>query len=665
MQKHSLSPEQESIVDQWLASGEPMLVEASAGSGKTRVLTESVRRIIEGSPKSRSKILCLTFTNKAAEEMQERLKDLDRVKERTFIGTTHAFALDIIKSRRHELGMNEMPTIVDKESDRKEIITDAILSNPLLSRHYLNPPPETIERFRTIAKYQTDLLNKCINFISIKKQKLIWLDSEADSPPEEGWTQGKISLYKDYNDILRNQNLIDYDDIILLAWKILSERPGVAHLYRRIYEYVMVDEAQDLSFAQYEFVRTLCGDSVRKIMMVGDANQAIHGYAGASSKFMEEEFVKDFGLNDTQKKKIQFNYRCSDAVIELANELAGIHQNPMESYYKGAVEFRAFNDEAAEANWILQKLHEIIGTEAEGYDGKLTLDKIAILGRNRYVFNNLIKKLGEDSEINGKFFLKKGTEILDPQSTTMKIFDLGTRIICNQKAYLYHNQLIDILDITSGTELSLGDCIKGLRGALSKSNLDYIPKEVFDCLIDCWQSIDKDINNFPNVLKKILEISQVIEEANEKDLIFNDVEEWQEAWGNYVRSVTANSKSVSDFRRFLAMGITKSQNQHGLTLATVHTVKGLEFYVVFLVGMGQGTFPDYRALRKGDVEEEKNNAYVAATRAKRELYISYPTFKSVSWGTQRQEKSEFFKSKNFVSPVSPLERDKSTILLIS
>lgn len=647
MPKQSLSPEQKSIVDQWLTSGEPMLVEASAGSGKTRVLTESVRRIIEGSPQSRSKILCLTFTNKAAEEMQERLKDLNKIKDRTFIGTTHAFALDIIKSRRHELGMDEMPTIVDKESDRKAIITEAILSNPFLSRHYLNPKPETFANSKTLAQYQTDLLNKCINFISGKKQKLVWLDSEAGSPPEENWTPGTISLYKDYNDLLRNQNLIDYDDIILLAWKILNERPAVANLYRRIYEYVMVDEAQDLSFAQYEFVKALCGDSLRKVMMVGDANQAIHRYAGASSKFMTEEFVKDFRLTESQKKKIQFNYRSSDAVIELANELAGIQQNPVESYYKGTVEFHSFNDEESEANWVLKKLHEIIGTEAEGYDGKLSLDKVAILGRNRFVFSSLIEKLEDDLELNDKFLLKKGTEILDPQSTTMKIFDLGTRVLCNQRAYLYHNQLIDILDIPKETELSLGDCIEGLKAALSKSRLDYIPKEVFDCLIESWQSVEKDINRFADVLNKIFEISRVIEEANEKDLLLNDIEEWQEAWGNYVRSVSANSKSISDFRRFLAMGITKAQNQHGLTLATVHTVKGLEYYVVFLIGMGQGTFPDYRAVRKGDVEEEKNNAYVAVTRAKRELYICYPMSKSVPWGKQMQAKSEFFRNKDF------------------
>jgi len=363
---------------------------------------------------------------------------------------------------------------------------------------------------------------------------------------------------------------------------------------------------------------------------------------------MKEEFVKDFSLTEQQTRKIQFNYRSSDAVIELANKLVGIEQSSVENYFDGNVEFASFSDEETEANWIVNKLHEINGVEAEEYDGKLMLNNIAILGRNRFVFNKLINKLEKDSKLNNKFFLKKGTEFLDPQSTTMKVFDLGTRILCNQKAYLYYNQLIDILDIARGTEFSLKDCIEGLKSALYESKLDYIPKEIFDYLIKGWQDIENNINKFPIVLKEMKAKSNSIKEENERSLILNDIEEWEEAWGNYVRSVASNTKSISDFRRFLAMGITKSKSNQELTLATVHTVKGLEFDVVFLIGMGQGTFPDYRAIRKGNVEEEKNNAYVAVTRAKRELYVTYPRSKSVPWGSQRQVKSEFFKNKDFL-----------------
>lgn len=657
MRKQNLSTEQQNIVEQWLASGEPMLVEASAGSGKTRVLTEAVRRIIEASPKNRSKILCLTFTNKAAEEMEDRLKNLNNINERTFIGTTHAFALDVLKSRRHELGINEMPTIIDKESDSKEILTEAILANPNLTKHYLNPPADTIEKFKSLERYQADLLNKWIYFIRRKKQKLVWLNNGSDSTLNGEWTPERISLYKDYTDLQKNQNLIDYDDIILLTWKILSERPSVANLYRRIYEYILVDEAQDLSFAQYELIKALCGNSIRKVMMVGDSNQAIHGYAGASSQFMTQEFVKDFSLTEQQQKKIQYNYRSSKSIIKLANELAGIQQNNTESYYDGQIEFLTFENEVHEASWIISKLNEITETESDAYDGKLTLNKIAILGRNRFVFSSLIEKLEEEPKLKNLFFLRKGSEILDPQSTTMKIFDLGTRIICNQRAYLYYNQLIDVLGIYENFELPSSNYIEFLRDTLSKNNIDYIPKITLNCIVECWQDLDNEINKFPHILKKLLDNSNMINEENERNLVLNDIQEWKEAWDKYIRSVGANSKSISDFRRFLAMGIVNDQKQHGLTLATVHTVKGLEFHVVFLIGMGQGTFPDYRAIRKNNLIEEKNNAYVAVTRAKRDLYVTYPKSKAVPWGKINQVKSEFFSTKNFYQS-SSLKKEK-------
>jgi len=644
MPKQNLSPEQEKIVNQWIETGKPMVVEASAGSGKTRVLTESVRRVIEQSPKGKFKVLCLTFTNKAAEEMTERLSDVKSKKERVFIGTTHAFALEVLKSRKHELGMDEMPQIIDKESDRKEILIEVILSNPLLSKHYLTPPDDGNI---SLSKHQSSLLEKCLNFISKKKQQLVWLDDNSDSYPDNDWTPSRVSLYHDYNTLLRNQNLIDYDDILLLAWKIISERPAVANLYRRIYKYVLVDEAQDLSFAQYELIRALCGTKINKILMVGDANQAIHGYAGASSKFMNQDFIKDFELAETQKKKITYNYRSSEKIINLASELSGLVQEKSESFYEGKIEYLVFNNESEEARWVIQKLKQLIGTNKESYDGELTLDKVAILGRNRFVFNEIKTQLQNDEQFQNRFFLKRGTEILDPESVMMKIFDLGTRVLCNERAYVYFNKLIDLLDIPHAQITEKKKGIEGISELLSKSNIDFIPNIVQEGIIDAWKKTEIDINRFPELLEELVKNASEIEEENEKALALNDITEWKRAWGKYIRSVPANAKSMSDFRRFLAMGIAQAKNQNGLTLATIHTVKGLEFHIVFLLGAGDGTFPDYRAIRKNNLIEEKNNAYVAVTRAKRELYISYPKEKQVPWGEIKQNKSRFFNNKEF------------------
>lgn len=644
MPKQVLSPEQEAIIDTWINSGEPLVVEASAGSGKTRVLTESVRRVIEDSPKEKFKILCLTFTNKAAEEMMERLSDVKNRKERLFIGTTHAFALEILKSRKHELGMDEMPQIIDKESDRKEILTEVILSNPILSQHYLKAPEnENI----SLKKHQSDLLDKCLNFISRKKQKLIWLDDTTDSYPDKDWTPSRANLYRDYNALLRNQNLIDYDDILLLAWKVVSERPAVANLYQRIYKYVLVDEAQDLSFAQYELIKALCGNKIRKVLLVGDSNQAIHGYAGASSKYMKCNFIEDFDLTDANKKRINYNYRSSKAVIKIASELSGMQLEESDSYYEGKADFLEFKNEADEAEWVVQTLHQIVGKSDEQYDGELTLDKIAILGRNRFVFNELQKKLQNDEVLQNKFFLKSGTEILDPESITIKIFDLGTRVLCNERAYVYFNKLLDLLHISYDQVGEDRGGLSGITDILNKSSIDFIPDTVKEGIIQAWNKIETDINRFPEILDELSSVTNNLLEENEKALALNDIDEWREAWSKYIRSVPANAKSMSDFRRFLAMGIAQTKNRNGLTLATIHTVKGLEFHVVFLIGVGDGTFPDYRAIRKNTLNEEKNNAYVAVTRAKRELYITYPLEKSVPWGKINQMKSRFFKDKAF------------------
>ena len=427
----------------------------------------------------------------------------------------------------------------------------------------------------------------------------------------------------------------------------MDERPAVANLYRRIYSHVLVDEAQDLSFAQYEFLRSFCSEAFRNIIMVGDPNQAIHGYAGASSEYMSHRFVADFGLNENQKKRIKYNYRSSKAIIDLANRVAGISQNTIESYYEGKTDFYCFSDESSEAAWVIDKLKQLIHTVSEAFDGELTLDKVAVLGRNRYVFDEIITRLNEEPQFVDKFYLKRGTEVIDPQSTTLKIFDLGTRILCNNRANLYQRQLAGILNLSDDLDFTAGDNMASLDDALKKSKVPYLSDQIFNALREAWLKIEISINNLTGALDTILFASASITEDNERDLINNDIVEWREAWSNYIRTVKSQSKSINDFRRYIAMGVTKNQDHEGLTLASVHTVKGLEYYVVFLLGVGQGTFPDYRATDSSALLEEKNNIYVAITRAKRELYISYPKVKSVPWGTKSQQKSEFFRDINF------------------
>lgn len=630
----NLSNEQQIIVDTWLTNEGALAVSASAGSGKTRILTECARRIISDFPKERFKILCLTFTNKAAEEMLKRLESVKGINDRAFINTIHAFGLEVISAYRHELGYESLPHIIEREADRKEILKEVFLQNPLLEPVFSQIPDSSEET--SIKKYQEDLLNKTLNWISIQKRNLIHISNEVYE--YGGWKEKHLHLYKEYNQHLRNQQLIEFDDILLLAWRILNI-PSIASIYRRLYRYVMIDEAQDLNFAQYELIRSLCGDNIRNILMVGDGNQAIHGYAGSDKKYMFESFIQDF---NAELKTIEKNYRSSKAVLSAAYTIIGSNQsNINEQYYDGFKDVRGFETEYDESNWVIGKIKELLKSSAEEFEGAVTLNKIAILSRNKFVFNNLREILNSDSTLKESYFLKRGTEIIEPESTIMKVFDLGTRIMANYQGEVYWKQLLTLIKIDAPLQATGLDSLRNLQ--INLANTTEPISNFYQTLINAWEKIDANISYFPTALKSLTEHLSTIDNDQERSLAESDIMEWTNAWEAFIRNTSGN-RTLADFRRFTAMGFNKPGNEQGLTLATVHSVKGLEFDIVFLIGMSQGTFPDYRALRSGGkaLEEEKNNAYVAVTRAKRHIYITFPRNKQMSWGAVKpQEPSQF------------------------
>jgi DNA helicase-2/ATP-dependent DNA helicase PcrA len=623
-----LSEEQRLIVEKWTSKGGAMIVEAPAGSGKTRVLTECVRTVLEQTPKEKFRILCITFTNKAAEEMQERLEKVKGIRERVFIGTIHAFSLSVLKAYRHELGYEEMPHIIERENDRKEILKRVFIQSPILTDYYSRE-----------SKEAEQILTNSLKWISERKKELLFLDD--DIVEYKDWDFEHIHLYKEYGNQLRNQNLIDFEDILLLAWRILSEKSGVTSIYQRLYKRILVDEAQDLNFAQYQLIKMLCGDTIKDIIMMGDSKQAIHGYAGANKKYMFEHFLKDFSV---QKEKMRFNYRSSKKIVELANKIVPRETESAEQHFKGIAEVREFKNEQEEANWIVSKIKELLEVKGDEFDGQVTLEKIAILARNKFVFKELQNILDRDSRLATQYSLKKGSETLVPESDFMKLFDLGTRLLTNRYGDVYLNQVLNLLKISHGeglydsqTGLSLLQSFKPhIRNSL-------ITLETYDCLLNCWETLKNNISQFYDVLEKLKEHTKKFSDENERDLAQKDIEEWQGAWNSYVRNVPANSKSLADFRRYAAMGFNKNNRSNkGLTLATVHTAKGLEFDIVFLIGMNQGTFPDYRSLTGKALDEERNNAYVAVTRAKRHIYVSYPKYKMMHRGSNKQQQRSIF-----------------------
>ncbi len=633
----ALSEEQRVIIDAWTKNGGAMLVSASAGSGKTRMLTESVRRLLEESPKQHFRILCLTLTDKAAAEMQERLKTVKGVKKRAFINTIHTFGLGVFKAYRHELRYTGMPHLVEKETDRKDVLKNVFSQSPILEPYFMQLPAES--QHTDLQSHQERILTNSLAWISRQKRQLIFIDDEVSS--YNGWKSDHLHLYKLYNQYLKNQNLIEFDDILLLAWQLLS-KSAVASIYRRLYRYVLVDEAQDLNFAQYQVIKTLCGDAIHNVLMAGDGSQAIHAYAGADKKYMFSEFVKDFGA---VQQAINNNYRSSKSVLTLANTIIPSDvQNPQAQYFDGAAEVHGFVNEDDEATWILEKIKQLLAIESmesiasQEFEGGVTLDKIAVLARNRFVFNNLIEKLNNS---NLAYLLKKGSGGLTAESALMKVFDLGTRLVADPQSEVHLQQLSAILDCDSLPAISGGlELLDNLKSEIKNKDITLLS---YDILLQAWLLIDKKISNFSSALDLIEQNLTSIADDNERSNVQNDISEWREAWSEYIRGTPENSRSLTDFQRYTTMSFNKTTTiNNQLTLATVHTSKGLEFDIVFLMGMAEGVFPDYRAKTKQALQEEQNNAYVAITRAKRHIYISCPKRKMMPWGSKKsQDKSRF------------------------
>ena len=628
-----LSPEQSKIVTYNNGEG-ALLVVAAAGSGKTRMLTERARYLLT-QKEGRFSVLCLTFTNKAAEEMQERLSSPELIR-RTNIGTFHKFALQIFIERRFSIGYEKVPHILELVNDRKKVLEQVFLDNPILREYYIGKD----------AKTQLKMVDNYLNWIIEQKRNLVII--EEDTTEYKDWSEQRLVLYKSYNQLLREQNMIDYDDIFLLAYRILIENPSITRLYQRTYPYILIDEAQDLSFAQYHLIRALTGEVHKNVFMVGDPNQAIHSYAGANSKFMIEDFVEDFGA---KYETIDKNFRSSKEVIRFANTILQSGSKPEDAYYDGEVKIEnGFDNEIEEAKWVYQKIKAmVLGTDEtvilkgeKEIEGLLTLDKIAVLARNRFVFSPLNALLKEDDLFKNNYFIKKTNEVLDLESDLMKIFDLGTRILSNPTNQIHFQQILNFLKISIEVQDKSNNGLEKLSKleSLLPQNDEKLQRD-FQILLQAWQILSNNQAKMYDALNLIENYANFLELDEEKQLVLADIkDEYRNAWKKFLDN--HSNINISNFRQFLAMGVTNANKQKGLTLATVHTVKGLGFDVVFLMGMNEGTFPDYRAKTENLLQEEKNTAYVAITRAKRWLYITYPDSKMMPWGDiKKQTPSRF------------------------
>ncbi len=602
-----LSEKQKKIV---YAKTGSIYVKASAGSGKTRVLTERVRYLLT---KTNKKILALTFTNKAGKDIEERLNNISEIEKRVFIGTFHSFCQSILENHGNLIGHAKMPHIFEDETDRLELIGQAIKQTPSYAGKY-----KTQDK-----KEQKNFCYRVLNFISEMKRKLI-TDNEIGEHTDD---ENIVLLYQNYQEILKSQNAIDFDDLLLLAYGLLVNYPKIAALYRRSFFGVCVDEAQDLNNSQYQLLLALSNGEFDNVMMVGDLNQSIYHFNGSSPDYMDKQFVSDFKPVIVELNE---NYRSSKKVLEAAEKIIPDAEYIVGTVKEGFFEINGLKDEEAEAQWVVGKIKELIALKKHGdIEGEVTCEKIAVLARNKYIFNSVeIQLKGTDLP----FYYKMTPGAIQFESDLMNVFDLALRVRLNPQDSLHKQRLLSRLQIETTENINLGDVISQVSDELNKELIELVTK------------LGEDGSNIIMMLEDFRDNLNV-EGENEKNMIFNDIEELLKHWRNYAKNT--DNKSLHQFKNAMALGQTHPLTQHsGITLSTVHTMKGQEFDIVFVIGMDDETFPDYRAVRNGGVEmtQEKNNLYVAFTRAKRFLYVTWPQKRMMPWKDYKFRKiSRFLK----------------------
>mgnify|MGYP002133250862 CR=1 FL=1 len=588
----------------------PSLIIAGAGSGKTRVLTSRIAYMIEQGVAPYN-ILALTFTNKAAEQMRERIAQMLPDGRHRYIrmGTFHSVFSRILRDNAERIGFPQSFTIYEP-SDCKNLLKTIVKELNLDDTKY---KPAMLASRISYAK----------NCLVTPGAYLANAGAAAEDRrmqiPEFG------NIYNIYCARCKRNGAMDFDDLLLLTYRLLSEHPRIADFYRRLYRFVCVDEAQDLNEAQYSVLAALCGDSFRNIMMVGDPKQSIYGFNTSSPDYMWR-FEEEFGA---ERIELTENFRSSRAVVALATALDPNYVVEGQLPIQGVVEAIPGADEEAEAKIVADKIRALMAEGHEDVEDLIVWESCAVLGRTRFALMAVESEFRE----RGIPFYKRLTANHENESDVMEDFVLSLRVMANPKDRLHLSALAKrwktVIPAPSGeaeavNAIGLMASSAGTPGAVAVASA-----------LAAIAARSQRLDMLPG-LAVIRAHADTLEEDG-KRAVYEDVAVFSEEWDQYLRTGPAN-KGVGGFMSSKALGATQQASREGVALLTVHSSKGLEFDVVFVVGMAEGVFPDYRAKTRREQEEESRNAFVAVTRSKRLLYLTWPRTRQMPWGDRRNQR---------------------------
>lgn len=616
----------------------PLLIMAGAGSGKTRVLTHRIAYLIDEKFVNPWNILAITFTNKAAREMRERAMALNPATADTLIATFHSMCVRILRRDADHIGYNRNFTIVDPGEQRT--LMKRILKNLNID------PKKWNERaiLGTISNAKNDLLDE------------VAYENQAG----DMYTQIVAKCYKAYQAELRQSEAMDFDDLIMLTLRLFDQNPDVLAYYQQRYQYIHVDEYQDTNHAQYQLVKLLAS-RFKNICVVGDADQSIYGWRGADMQNILD-FEKDYP--EAKVVMLEENYRSTKKILQAANDVINNNRNRRPKklwtqntdgeqivYYRG-------RDEREEAVFVASTIDNIVREQGKNFKDFAVLYRTN--AQSRTIEEALLKSNIPYTMVGGtKFYSRK--EIRDVISYLNVIANTADnisyeRIVNEPKRGVGPGTLEKIRDFANLQNMSLLDAsanimLSGVKGKAAQAVWDLA-----NLLMNLRADLDK--YSVTELVETVLDKTGYLDALRVQNTLesqarIENIEEFLTVTKNFDENqddAPEDESGIDKLSRFLNDLALIADTDDGdvetaeVTLMTLHAAKGLEFPIVFLIGMEEGVFPLSRAAEDQDeLEEERRLAYVGITRAEQLLFVTNANARTLFGKTSYNRPSRFIR----------------------
>lgn len=605
----------------------PVLILAGAGSGKTRALTYRVANLVDHGIEP-WRILAITFTNKAAKEMKQRISALvGDLAEEVWVSTFHAMCAKILRRDIEKLGYKRSFTIYD-DDDQSSVLKEAL--------KHLNIDDKAL----TLRELKWK--------IGDAKNKLLSPDEWFAQSPKDFHSQQIHDIYTQYELHLKGANALDFDDLLMRTLELFADHPPVLESYRQRFSYVMVDEYQDTNFAQYSLVKLLTQKS-RNLCVVGDDDQSIYGWRGADVRNILD-FEKDFP--DAKVIKLEQNYRSTANILDAANQVIAHNESRKDKALWTTepagepIKLFCAGDEREEAAWICDRMQQL-KLSGEPYGSMAILYRTNAQSR---VLEEMLMRAGIPYRIYGGLRFYDRKEVKDIVAYLRCIVnpsdDVSLRRIINQpKRAIGESTIQELVRYATEKEIPLYSALMDLPKTLSARPRKCVHEfgDMMNQLV--LESEEMGLTEF---VEHLIERTG-LRKQYEKDLSeeaknrLENMDEFIGAVGEFEQA--SDDPTLENYLENVALitdlDSSETSSQY-VTMMTVHSAKGLEFPTVFISGLEEGIFPSGRnTLDEEKLEEERRLCYVAITRAKKNLYMSYATQRLIYNQLNYNEASRF------------------------